>query len=103
MISQSLLPELEHEYAGTQCLPLGDAIGRYFLHDAMRGVDLVFHYLAAPLQVLGVHEGLAEAGRSTEVGQKHGIAAVGEPLQQGKEAVLGALVTGATMDDDDGR
>ncbi|MCC6443869.1 MAG: acetylxylan esterase [Armatimonadetes bacterium] len=29
----------EHEYAGRQCLPLGDAIARYFLHDAMRGVD----------------------------------------------------------------
>lgn len=29
----------EHEYAGTQCLPLGDTIGRYFVHDAMRGVD----------------------------------------------------------------
>ncbi len=29
----------EHDHAGTQCLPLGDAIGRYFVHDAMRGVD----------------------------------------------------------------
>ena len=29
----------EHDYAGSQCLPLGDAIGRYFLHDAMRGID----------------------------------------------------------------
>jgi cephalosporin-C deacetylase-like acetyl esterase len=29
----------EHDYAGTQCLPLGDTIGRYFVHDAMRGID----------------------------------------------------------------
>lgn len=29
----------EHDYAGLQCLPLGDAIARYFLHDAMRAVD----------------------------------------------------------------
>jgi len=29
----------EHDYAGSQCLPLGDAIGRYFLHDTMRGMD----------------------------------------------------------------
>jgi cephalosporin-C deacetylase-like acetyl esterase len=29
----------EHDYAGAQCLPLGDALARYFLHDAMRGVD----------------------------------------------------------------
>lgn len=29
----------EHDYAGTQCLLLGDSIARYFLHDAMRGLD----------------------------------------------------------------
>lgn len=29
----------EHDYAGIQCWPLGDASARYFLHDAMRGVD----------------------------------------------------------------
>ncbi len=29
----------EHDYAGAQCLPLGDSLARYFLHDAMRGVD----------------------------------------------------------------
>src|SRR5207237_421243 len=28
---------IEHDYAGAQCLPLGDALARYFLHDAMRG------------------------------------------------------------------
>lgn len=31
----------EHDHAGTQCLLLGDGIARYFLHDAMRGVDLL--------------------------------------------------------------
>ena len=30
---------MEHDYAGAQCLPLGDSIARYFLHDAMRGID----------------------------------------------------------------
>ncbi|MBA2482021.1 MAG: prolyl oligopeptidase family serine peptidase [Planctomycetes bacterium] len=29
----------EHDYAGAQCLPLGDNIARYFLHDSMRGID----------------------------------------------------------------
>ena len=29
----------EHDHAGFQCLPLGDSLARYFLHDAMRGVD----------------------------------------------------------------
>jgi len=29
----------EHEYTGLQCWPLGDGIARYFLHDAMRGID----------------------------------------------------------------
>ena len=31
----------EHDHAGAQCLPLGDGIARYFLHDAMRGVDFL--------------------------------------------------------------
>jgi acetyl esterase/lipase len=30
---------LEHDHAGAQCVLLGQTIGRYFLHDAMRGVD----------------------------------------------------------------
>jgi len=30
---------LEHDYAGAQCLPLGENIARYFLHDAMRSID----------------------------------------------------------------
>ncbi|MBO9606008.1 MAG: acetylxylan esterase [Paenibacillaceae bacterium] len=29
----------EHDYAGSQCLPLGDSLARYFVHDAMRAVD----------------------------------------------------------------
>ncbi|MDO8586575.1 MAG: prolyl oligopeptidase family serine peptidase [Armatimonadota bacterium] len=29
----------EHGYAGAQCLPLGDSLGRYFVHDSMRSVD----------------------------------------------------------------
>ncbi|NJD03670.1 MAG: hypothetical protein FIA99_13995 [Ruminiclostridium sp.] len=29
----------EHDYAGNQCWPLGDSLARYFVHDAMRGVD----------------------------------------------------------------
>ena len=29
----------EHDYAGMQCLPLGQSIARYFVHDAMRGID----------------------------------------------------------------
>ncbi|NSW91442.1 MAG: prolyl oligopeptidase family serine peptidase [Firmicutes bacterium] len=30
---------IEHDYAGCQCWPLGDGIARYFVHDAMRGID----------------------------------------------------------------
>ena len=29
----------EHDYAGCQCWPLGDGLARYFVHDAMRGID----------------------------------------------------------------
>lgn len=29
----------EHDYAGSQSWPLGDSAARYFVHDAMRGVD----------------------------------------------------------------
>ncbi len=31
----------EHDHAGAQCQLLGDSIARYFLHDAMRGVDVL--------------------------------------------------------------
>lgn len=37
----------EHAYAGSQCLPVGYPSARYFLHDAMRGVD----YLASRPEV----------------------------------------------------
>lgn len=29
----------EHDHAGVQCLLVGDGIARYFVHDAMRGID----------------------------------------------------------------
>lgn len=29
----------EHDHAGTQCFALGDSLARYFLHDAIRGID----------------------------------------------------------------
>lgn len=29
----------DHNYAGSQCWPLGDSLARYFLHDGMRGID----------------------------------------------------------------
>ncbi|TMV49958.1 acetylxylan esterase [Paenibacillus mesophilus] len=29
----------EHEYVGKQCLPLGDNLARYFIHDTMRAID----------------------------------------------------------------
>ena len=29
----------EHDHAGNMCWPLGDGIARYFVHDAMRGID----------------------------------------------------------------
>lgn len=29
----------EHDHVGNQCLPLGDGLARYFIHDAMRAVD----------------------------------------------------------------
>lgn len=29
----------EHDYMGSQCLPLGDSLARYFVHDAMRAID----------------------------------------------------------------
>jgi hypothetical protein len=29
----------EHDYAGSQCWPLGDGLARYFVHDAMRAID----------------------------------------------------------------
>jgi len=45
---------LEHDYAGAQCLLLGDGIARYFLHDAMRGID----YLLSRREVDGSRIGV---------------------------------------------
>ena len=44
-------------------------------------------HLAAPLQVAGIDEGLAEAGGAAEVHRQHGIAAVRQPLVVRVEAV----------------
>ena len=30
---------IEHDHAGCQCWPFGDGIARYFVHDAIRGID----------------------------------------------------------------
>jgi cephalosporin-C deacetylase-like acetyl esterase len=38
MVSK-LCGSAEHDYVGSQCWPLGDSIARYFLHDAIRGID----------------------------------------------------------------
>lgn len=37
----------EHNYVGSQCWLLGDSLARYFIHDAMRGID----YLCTRLEV----------------------------------------------------
>lgn len=37
----------EHTYAGMQCLPLGYSPAKYFIHDAMRGID----YLCSRVEV----------------------------------------------------
>ena len=49
-------------------------------------MQIVVH-LAAPLQVAGVDERLAEAGRAAEVHRQHGIAAICQPLVLGLVAV----------------
>ena len=50
------------------------------LHRPGDGVEQVVVHLAAPLQVAGVDERLAEAGRAAEVDRQHRVAAVGQPL-----------------------
>ena len=42
-------------------------------------------HLAAPFQIGGVHEGLAEAGRAPVVDTEHRVTAIGEPLVRGME------------------
>ena len=68
----------------------GDAgrIGDALLHRPGDGVEQVVVHLAAPFEVAGVDERLAEAGRAAEVDGQHGPAAVGQPLVLRVEAVL---------------
>jgi len=44
----------EHDYAGIQCLPLGQSIARYFVHDAMRGIDYLLTRPEVDMNKLGV-------------------------------------------------
>ncbi len=44
----------EHDYAGAQCLAIGDTLARYFLHDSMRSVD----YLRSRPEVDGLRIGV---------------------------------------------
>jgi dienelactone hydrolase len=44
----------EHTYAGNQCLLLGDSIARYFLHDAMRGIDYLCSRPEVDAEKIGV-------------------------------------------------
>ena len=64
------------------------AIGNSLLHRPLHGVDQVVMHLAAPLQVAGVEECLAEAGGAAEIHRQHGIAAIGQPLVVRVIAVL---------------
>ena len=56
----------------------GDAVrvGDALLHRPVDGVEQVVVHLAAPFEVAGVDERLAEAGRAAEVDRQHGLAAV---------------------------
>lgn len=44
----------EHDYAGAQSTLLGDGIARYFVHDAMRGVDYLSSRPEVDLERIGV-------------------------------------------------
>ena len=44
----------EHTYAGHQCLMLGDSIARFFVHDAMRGIDYLCSRPEVDPQRIGV-------------------------------------------------
>ncbi|MCE5322232.1 hypothetical protein LLG46_02830 [bacterium] len=55
----------EHDYVGWQCLGLGDCIARYFIHDAMRGID----YLLTRPEVDAAHIGVTGcSGGGTQTG-----------------------------------
>lgn len=45
---------MEHDYAGSQCWLLGDGIARYFVHDAMRGIDYLCTRPEVDPQKIGV-------------------------------------------------
>jgi dipeptidyl aminopeptidase/acylaminoacyl peptidase len=45
---------IEHDYVGAQCLALGDSLARYFLHDAMRGIDYLLTRPEVDPQRIGV-------------------------------------------------
>lgn len=44
----------EHQHAGAQCLPLGEGLARYFLHDAMRAIDCMITLPEVDPQRIGV-------------------------------------------------
>lgn len=44
----------EHDYAGAQSRFLGDSLGRYFLHDAMRGIDYLLTRTEIDPEKIGV-------------------------------------------------
>ncbi|RKN70635.1 alpha/beta hydrolase family protein [Paenibacillus ginsengarvi] len=44
----------EHDYAGSQCLPLGDSLARYFIHDGIRAVDYLCSLPEVDPQRIGV-------------------------------------------------
>jgi dienelactone hydrolase len=45
---------IEHDYAGAQCLMFGHGLARYFLHDAMRGLDYLLTRPEVDSQRIGV-------------------------------------------------
>ena len=61
----------------------GDAVG----HRPFDRIDQVVVHLAAPFQVAGIDERLAESGRGAEVHRQHRKAAIRQPLRLGIEAV----------------
>jgi len=78
---------------------VGDTLGDGPLH----AVLLIFQYLAAPLEVAGVGERLAEAGGRAEVDRQHGVAPVGQPLVPAVEAPAIAPPGAAVGDEDQGQ
>lgn len=44
----------DHDQAGAQCVPLGDALARYFLHDSMRALDYLISRPEVDPQRIGI-------------------------------------------------